>query len=385
MFVSDGLGVNESGHLTVGGCDTVSLAKKYGTPYMCYDENMIRKNCREFVKSMEENYDGNGLVCYASKAFSCLEMCRICKEEKMGLDVVSGGEIFTAVKAGFPSERICFHGNNKTNDELTMALDNNVGRIVVDNVEELKRLSTLASKIGKVAKIMLRIKPGIDAHTHSFIRTGQIDSKFGFALETGEAMTAVKLAVETDSIDLCGLHCHIGSQIFDIAPFELAAKVMIDFISEIKETVGYEIRELNLGGGFGIKYLESDTPKPFSEYMKRVSVVVKNEAEKKNVKRPFILIEPGRSVVGAEGVTKTEKVTVAGKCCESGDLIQENAPIQKVEAGDLLAVLSTGAYNYSMASNYNRIPRPIVIMAKDGESRIIIRRETYEDITRNDV
>lgn len=432
MFVSDGLGVNESGHLTVGGCDTVSLAKKYGTPYMCYDENMIRKNCREFVKSMEENYDGNGLVCYASKAFSCLEMCRICKEEKMGLDVVSGGEIFTAVKAGFPSERICFHGNNKTNDELTMALDNNVGRIVVDNVEELKRLSTLASKIGKLAKIMLRIKPGIDAHTHSFIRTGQIDSKFGFALETGEAMTAVKLAVETDSIDLCGLHCHIGSQIFDIAPFELAAKVMIDFISEIKETVGYEIRELNLGGGFGIKYLESDTPKPFSEYMKRVSVVVKNEAEKKNVKLPFILIEPGRSVVGAEGVTvytvgavkhipnirtyisvdggmtdnpryilyqsdydvmcankanepKTEKVTVAGKCCESGDLIQENAPIQKVEAGDLLAVLSTGAYNYSMASNYNRIPRPIVIMAKDGESRIIIRRETYEDITRNDV
>ena len=221
MFVSDGLGVNESGHLTVGGCDTVSLAKKYGTPYMCYDENMIRKNCREFVKSMEENYDGNGLVCYASKAFSCLEMCRICKEEKMGLDVVSGGEIFTAVKAGFPSERICFHGNNKTNDELTMALDNNVGRIVVDNVEELKRLSTLASKTGKVAKIMLRIKPGIDAHTHSFIRTGQIDSKFGFALETGEAMTAVKLAVETDSIDLCGLHCHIGSQIFDIAPFSL--------------------------------------------------------------------------------------------------------------------------------------------------------------------
>lgn len=432
MFVSDGLGVNEKGHLTVGGCDTADMAKKYGTPYICYDESMIRKNCREFVKSIEDDYDGNGMVCYASKAFSCLEMCRICKDEKMGLDVVSGGEIYTAVKAGFPTDRICFHGNNKTDDELTMALDNNVGRIIVDNLEELKRLSVIASKTGKVAKIMFRIKPGIDAHTHSFIKTGQIDSKFGFALETGEAMEAVKLAIATESIELYGLHCHIGSQIFDIDPFELAAKVMIDFIADIKSKTGYEIRELNLGGGFGIKYLESDNPEPFAEYMKRVSVIVKEEAKKKAIKLPFILIEPGRSVVGAEGVTvysvgavkhipnirtyvsvdggmtdnpryilyqseyeimcankaaeqKTERVTVAGKCCESGDLIQENAAIQNVEPGDLLAVLSTGAYNYSMASNYNRIPRPIVVMAKGGISRVIINRETYEDITRNDV
>lgn len=432
MFVSDALGVNEKGHLTVGNCDTVDLAKKYGTPFICYDEAQIRKNCKAFVESIEQNYDGRGLVCYASKAFSCLEMCRICKEEKMGLDVVSGGEIYTAMKAGFPAERICFHGNNKTIDELTMALDNNIGRIVVDNITELNTLSTLAAKTNKKAKIMLRIKPGIDAHTHSFIRTGQIDSKFGFALETGEAMEAVKLSVEAKNIELCGLHCHIGSQIFDIDPFELAAKVMIDFIADIKAKLGYKISELNLGGGFGIKYLESDKPEGFREYMKRVAAVVKARAAEKGIDLPFIIIEPGRSVVGAEGVTvytvgavkkipdirtyvsidggmtdnpryilyqseyevlcankanepKTEKVTVAGKCCESGDLIQENAAIQKVEAGDLLAVLSTGAYNYSMASNYNRIPRPIVLMAKNGESKIIINRESYADLARNDV
>lgn len=432
MFVSDGLNINEKGNLTIGGCDTTELVKKFGTPLMAYDEQRIRQNCRDFVSSIEENYDGNGLVCYASKAFSCLEMCRLCKEEKMGLDVVSGGEIYTAVKAGFPTERICFHGNNKTDDELTMALDNNIGRIVVDNIEELKRLSALASKTGKTAKIMFRIKPGIDAHTHNFIRTGQIDSKFGFALETGEAMNAVKLAIETENIDLCGLHCHIGSQIFDIDPFELAAKVMIDFIAQIKSETGYEIKELNLGGGFGIKYLESENPEKFTEYMKRVAKTIKAEVKEKNIALPFILIEPGRSIVGAECVTlytvgavkhipnirtyvsidggmtdnpryilyqseyealcankanepKTTKVTIAGKCCESGDLIQENADLQPVESGDIIAVLSTGAYNYSMASNYNRIPRPAVVMVKDGKARTIINRETYADIVKNDV
>lgn len=432
MFVSEGLNVNENGHLTISNCDVTELCKKYSTPLMIYDEQQIRQNCRDFVSSIEENYDGHGLVCYASKAFSCLEMCRICKEEKMGLDVVSGGEIYTAVKAGFPTEKICFHGNNKTNDELTMALDNNIGRIVVDNIEELNRLSMLASKTNKTAKIMLRIKPGIDAHTHNFIRTGQIDSKFGFALETGEAIKAVKVAIDCNNIDLVGVHCHIGSQIFDIDPFELAAKVMIDFIADVKDKTGFEIKELNLGGGFGIKYLESEKPERFTEYMKRVALVVKAEAKEKNIELPFILLEPGRSIVGAEGITvytvgavkhipnirtyvsidggmtdnpryilyqseyeaicankanepKNTKVTIAGKCCESGDLIQENAELQTVDSGDLIAVFSTGAYNYSMASNYNRIPRPAVVMANNGKSKVIINRETYEDIVRNDV
>ncbi|MEG1835452.1 MAG: diaminopimelate decarboxylase [Oscillospiraceae bacterium] len=432
MFVSDGLNINEDGVLTIGGCSATSLAKEYSTPLIAYDESQIRNNCRAFVKSIEDNYEGKGLACYASKAFSCLEMYRICKDEKMGIDVVSGGEIYTAIKAGFPTDKICFHGNNKTNDELTMALDNNIGRIVVDNIEELERLSKLASKTNKTAKIMFRIKPGIDAHTHSFVKTGQIDSKFGFALETGEAMKAVKIAIETPNIELCGVHCHIGSQIFDIDPFELAAKVMIGFIADIKSQTGYVIKELNLGGGFGIKYLESDKPEAFSEYMKRVAKIVKQEAKEKAVELPFIMIEPGRSVVGAEAITlytvgavknipnirtyvsidggmtdnpryilyqsqyeaicankanspKNTKVTIAGKCCESGDLIGENMELQEVNSGDLIAVFSTGAYNYSMASNYNRTPRPIVVMTKDGKSRVIINRESYEDLVRNDV
>lgn len=432
MFVSDSLGVNEKGHLTVSGADTTELAGRYGTPLMVYSEDGIRRNCRKFVSSIEENYDGNGLALYASKAFSCLEMYRICKQENMGVDVVSGGELYTALKAGFPAERIYFHGNNKTNDEIAYALQSGVGRIVADNVEELRRISAMAAQRGQAANLFLRIKPGIDAHTHNFIRTGQIDSKFGFALETGEAMEAVRLVLADANLSLKGLHCHIGSQIFDIDPFEHAAEVMLTFIADIKKETGLELGELNLGGGFGIKYTEKDAPEDFTAYMKRVSVVVKEKCAALGLAVPFILIEPGRSIVGAECVTlytvgsvkhipnirtyvsidggmtdnpryilyqseyeilcankanqpKDMVVTVAGKCCESGDLIQENAPVQTVEAGDLLAVLSTGAYNYSMASNYNRVPRPAVVVVSEGKERLIVRRESYEDMTRNDV
>lgn len=432
MFVSDCLEINKKGHLTIGGCDTVELAEKFGTPLFAYSEDQIRKNCRDFVSSIEENYNGNGMVLYANKAFSCKYMCRICKDEGMGLDVVSGGEIYTAKSAGFPMEKVYFHGNNKTDAELRLALESGVGRIVVDNIFELKRLDKIASEMDKKAKILFRIKPGIDAHTHSFIRTGQIDSKFGFALETGEAMQAIYEALKYDSVELVGLHCHIGSQIFDIDPFEHAAEVMLNFMAEIKAKLGIEFPELNLGGGFGIKYLESDKPKPFTEYMKRVSKVVKSECEKLGLKTPFILIEPGRSIIGAAAVTlytagavkeipdirtyvsvdggmtdnpryilyqskyealvankaneeRREIVTLAGKCCESGDLLGESMPIQKVEAGDIIAVLSTGAYNYSMASNYNRIPRPPVVMIKNGESVLAIKGESYEDMMRNDL
>lgn len=432
MFVSESLSVNEKGHLEISGADTVSLAEKYSTPLMVYSEDGVRRNCRKFVSSIEENYDGNGLALYASKAFSCLEMYRICKQEKMGVDVVSGGELYTALKAGFPAERIYFHGNNKTVDEIKMALDNGVGRIIADNIEELDTLNTLAAQCGKKAEVLLRIKPGIDAHTHSFIRTGQIDSKFGFALETGEAMAAVKKVFAAENITLKGIHCHIGSQIFDIEPFEHAADVMLKFIFDIKEETGVELGELNLGGGFGIKYLESESPEDFTQYMKRVAVVVKEKCAELNLKVPFIIIEPGRSIAGAECVTlytvgsvkripdirtyvsidggmtdnpryilyqsnyeilcankadkpKDSVITLAGKCCESGDLIQENAPIQAVEKGDTVAVLSTGAYNYSMASNYNRIPRPAVVMVSEGKDKVIINREKYEDLVLNDV
>lgn len=432
MYVSDCISVNERGHLTIGSYDTVELAKQFGTPAYIYDENEIRKNLREFKKSIDDNYGGNGLVVYASKAFCCKEMCRICEQEGTGIDVVSGGELYTALSVGFPTDKIVFHGNNKTCDELEMAVQNDVGRVIVDNVFELETLNEIAAKHGKTVGIMLRIKPGIDAHTHDFVKTGQIDSKFGFALETGEAMEGIKKALEMPHIKLKGLHCHIGSQIFDLDPFELAATVMLDLFKEVKEQTGVELEELNLGGGFGIKYLKSDRPRPYGDYMRKVSDVVNIYSAELGLKTPFILIEPGRSVVGAAGLTlytvgavkkipdvrtyvsidggmgdnpryalyqshyelicankASEKreatVTVAGKCCESGDLIQEWTHIQPVEPGDIIAVLSTGAYNYSMASNYNRIPRLPVIMVKDGKARVVVKRETYEQITECDV
>lgn len=432
MFVSDCISINEKGHLTIDSADTVELAKEFGTPAYVFDENEIRSNLRAFRNSIEENYGGNGLVCYASKAFSCKEIYRICKQEGTGVDVVSGGELYTALSVDFPAENIVFHGNNKTPDELLMAVENGVGRIVVDNLTELKKLNEIAANAGKTVGIMLRIKPGVDAHTHDFIKTGQIDSKFGFALETGEALEAAKAALTMPNLKLRGLHCHIGSQIFDIDPFELAAEVMLDLYKQIKDETGAELDELNLGGGFGIKYVDGDTPIPYGEYMKNVSAVVKAETERLGLKMPFILIEPGRSVVGAAGLTlytvgavkeipdirtyvsvdggmadnpryalyhadyqvicankaneeKNMTVTVAGKCCESGDLIQENTPVQTVEAGDILAVLSTGAYNYSMASNYNRIPKLPVIMVNSGEARIVVKRETYEMVAACDI
>ena len=432
MFVSECLDVNRDGHLTIGGCDTVELVRRYGTPLYVMDETQIREHCRAFVQSIKENYDGHGRVLFASKAFCCKEMCRIVESEDMGLDVVSGGELYTALSAGFPADRIYFHGNNKTDLEIQTALEAGIARIIVDNFPELETINRIAGTMGKKADIMFRIKPGIDAHTHSFIRTGQIDSKFGVALETGEAMQIVKRALELENVNLCGLHCHIGSQILDVDPFEHAAEVMLKFIADIKTETGFTVRELNLGGGFGIKYLVSDNPVAYSEYMNRVARVVKARAQEYGVDLPYILIEPGRSIVGSAGITlytvgavktipdirtyvsvdggmcdnpryilyssdydvlcankanepRDFKVTVAGKCCESGDLIQENTPIQRVEHGDILAVLSTGAYNYSMSSNYNRIPRPPVVMVCRGESRVIVKGETFEDLVRNDV
>lgn len=432
MYVSDCVSVNERGHLTIGNYDTVELAKKFGTPLYAFDENEIRKNLREFKKSIDDEYAGNGLVVYASKAFCCKEMVRICNEEGTGIDVVSGGELYTAMSVDFPAENIVFHGNNKTYDELLMAVEYGVGRIIVDNLTELETLDKIAKEKGKTMGVMLRIKPGIDAHTHSFIKTGQIDSKFGFALETGEAMDGIKAALAMENINLRGLHCHIGSQIFDLDPFELAATVMLDLFKQVKDETGAELGELNLGGGFGIKYLKSDRPRPYSDYMRKVSAAVNSYSAELGLKTPFILIEPGRSVVGAAGLTlytvgcvkdipdvrtyvsvdggmcdnpryalyqssyevicankASEKrdwtVTVAGKCCESGDLIQEWTRVQPVEPGDILAVLSTGAYNYSMASNYNRIPRLPVVFVKNGTAREVIKRETYAQLCECDV
>ena len=410
----------------------MELAREYGTPLYVMDEQVIRNSLRRFHDSMNKYYDGMGEVHYASKAFSCLEMCRIVASEGDGLDVVSIGELYTAVKAGFPMEKIGFHGNNKTDEELEYAVEVGVGHIVVDNISELHRLEKIAEKKNIRTNIMFRIKPGIDAHTHDFVKTGQIDSKFGFALETGEAFEAVKEAVSCKNVKLSGLHCHIGSQIFDIAPFEEAAKVMLGFIAKIKDELGYEIEGLNLGGGFGIKYVDENDPKPFEVYLENVSKVVKAECASRGLKLPKMFIEPGRSIAGPAGITlytvgarkeipnirtyisvdggmadnpryilygseydavvankageeKSEKVTIAGKCCESGDLIGENMPLQHAESGDIIAVCATGAYNYSMSSNYNRLQKPAVVFVNNGKSRIAVKRETLDDVIRNDI
>ena len=432
MFISDNYDINAQGNLTIGGVDTTKLAAEYGTPLYVMDEDLIRNNLRRFHESFKKYYDGKGEVHFASKAFCCLEMCRLVASEGDGLDAVSIGELYTAVKAGFPMEKVGFHGNNKTDEELRFAIEHGVGHIIVDNLSELSRLEKIAKEMGVKARIMFRLKPGIDAHTHKAVMTGQIDSKFGFAIETGEAFDAVKEALSCENIELSGLHCHIGSQIFDIDPFEEAARVMLRFIADVKNKLGFEIKELNLGGGFGIKYLEEHDPVPFEVYMERVSEVVNEECEKLGIIKPFIFIEPGRSIVASAGITlyeagsrkeipdtrtyiivdgstadnpryilyeseyeavvankasqpREERVTIAGRCCESGDLIGENMPLQHAEAGDIIAVLATGAYNYSMSSNYNRLQKPAVVFVKDGKSRVVVKRESLDDIISNDV
>ena len=431
-MLTDSFKINSKGHLTLGGADTVELAKEYGTPLYVFDENDIRNNCRSFKEAFEKYYGGNAKVYYASKAFSCKEMYRLVNSENLCTDVVSGGELYTALSAGFPAENIGFHGNNKTPDELSFALDSKVGRIVVDNMTELHTLNAIAKEKGVCQKILLRIKPGIDCHTHDYIKTGQIDCKFGFALENGEAAKAVALACSLENLDLVGIHCHIGSQIFETEPFQDAANIMISLAKDISENYGKTLSEINFGGGYGIKYTSEDKPVSKDESIKILCEAVKAACEKYDFPLPTICIEPGRSVVGASSLTlytvgsvkeikdirtyvsvdggmsdnpryalygaeyeavvanKANKerdfvCTIAGKCCESGDLIQEHTSIQQAEVGDILAVLATGAYNYSMASNYNRIPRPAAVMVKDGAARIIIERETYEDLIKKDV
>lgn len=431
-MISESLGINNENHLTIGGVDCVDIVKEFGTPVYVMDEALIRKNCRTYLDSIKKACGDNGLALYASKAFSCIYSCKIAAEEGMGLDVVSGGELYTAHKANFPMDKVYFHGNNKTIDELKMALDFGVGQFIVDNVFELENLNTLASNANTKANVLFRIKPGIDAHTHDFIMTGQIDSKFGFGLETGEAMAILHIAKNYENINVVGLHCHIGSQIFDKDPFVRAAEVMTNFMADATEETGIVFEKLNLGGGFGIRYLESDNPIGYDEYIGDVAKTVRKIADERNINMPMILLEPGRSLVGSAGITlytvgvvkdipgvrkyisvdggmsdnpryimynaeysaviannanasPVEKVTIAGKCCESGDILIKDVMMPEIKVGDTLAVLSTGAYNYSMASNYNRIPKPPVVMIKDGKAKLVVKRETYEDVLKNDL
>ena len=430
----DTLKINLDGHLEIGGMDTVDIAKQFGTPVYVFDEKHIRNMMRTFKNTLKEYYDGNGQVLYASKAFSCKAIYRIADQENVGIDVVSGGELYTALSVGFNPDKIYLHGNNKLYQELEYALDNRVGFIVVDSFSEADILDELAGKKNIRQKVLVRINPGVEAHTHAFIQTARTDSKFGFSISDGSADSIVSHILKKRNLALMGFHCHIGSQIFERHSFMLAAQNMMQFIAEVKSKYGYVTEILNLGGGFGIWYNDDD-PKfkleDYSNYLQCVIEVIIERSQKLDVKRPFLVIEPGRSIVGEAGITLytvgamkdivgvkkyvaidggmfenpryalyqskytvllasranepcTERVTIAGKCCESGDIIATDVPLPEVKSGDVLAVLSTGAYNYSMASNYNRNFVPPAILVNDGKAEYIIKPQTYEDIVRND-
>ncbi len=432
MILHPHFDTNDLGHLTIGGADAVELAKTYGTPAYVLDENVIRENCRIYKEAATRYFGADALPLYASKALCFTGIYRIAAEEGLGVDCVSGGELYTAKKAGFPAERIYFHGNNKTDRDIADAMDMGVGTFVVDNFDELNALSAQAVRRGITQRILLRITPGIDPHTHRAIMTGNVDSKFGSAIVTGQAMEIVKAAIAADGVDLAGLHCHIGSQIFDLEPFSDAASIMVRFIAQIKKECTYEIRELNLGGGLGVRYTEYDREIDYAAAIRDIASVVTGYCREHGIAMPRVILEPGRSLVAAAGATlytvgsvkeipgfrkyvsvdggmpdnpryalyqsrytalianranapRTERVTIAGRCCESGDLLGEDMELSQAKRGDILAVLVTGAYNYAMASNYIRLPRPPVIMVKDGKARVAVRRETYEDLTRNDL
>ncbi|MBT9135565.1 MAG: Diaminopimelate decarboxylase [Firmicutes bacterium] len=431
MFLTGTGRINQAGHLEIGGCDTVELAEEFGTPLYIMDEELMRQNCAAYRDTLAEIYP-NSQVAYAGKAFLTMAMCRLVAEEGLALDVVSGGEIYTGLAAGFPAEKMIFHGNNKSLAEIELALKSGVGRFVVDSHAELELLSELAAATGKKAAIYLRVKPGIEAHTHHFIQTGQLDSKFGLGLADGEAMRAVQAAAKMKGLELKGLHCHIGSQIFDLEPFKLAAVVMLDFCGEIYRQTGLIMEELDLGGGVGIRYLRQDKPCPLADFARLIAATVKEKCAEASLPLPKLLLEPGRSIVGEAGTTlytvgtikevpgirkyvavdggmmdnlrtalydakyeavlanrandpAEEIVSIAGKACESGDMLIWDILLPKLGRGDLLACLSTGAYHYSMSNNYNRFPRPAVVFVGGGRADLVVARETYDDLIKNDL
>ena len=431
MILYPHLDVNAAGHLTVGGVDAVSLAREYGTPAYILCEDVIRENCRTYLRAARESFGADALPLYASKALCFTGIYRLVAEEGLGVDCVSGGELFTALRAGFPAERIYFHGNNKTDADLAMALDMGVGTIVADNCDELCALDAIAKEKGKTQKVLLRITPGIDPHTHRAISTGHVDSKFGSAIVTGQALEITKLALSLSNITLAGFHCHVGSQIFDTDPFRDAAHIMLQFIADVKRETGFEAVELNLGGGLGVPYTAQDRSIDYAAVIAEIGRIVRTRAGELGLHTPRIILEPGRSLVAAAGVTlytvgSVKEIpgfrnyvsvdggmpdnpryalyqsrytalianrasepadyiaTVAGRCCESGDLIGESMPLQRPTRGDVLAVLTTGAYNYAMASNYNRLPRPPVVMVSGGNARLAVKRESFEDLVRLD-
>lgn len=418
--------INAAGHLTIGGCDAVDLAHRFGTPLVVYDVQQIRNQIRAFKQVFEEN-SVDYAVSYASKAFSAIAMYQVVAAEGAHVDVVSGGELYTAIKAGFPMANVSFHGNNKSREELEMAIDHHVGTIMIDNFHEIELLADVLEEHDAHVDVMLRITPGISAHTNKYIQTGQVDSKFGFDLQSGQADEALAKVLENPRMQMKGLHAHIGSQIFELAGFEGVAKKLVEVAAHWQEKFNYQAAVINVGGGFGIRYVKDDTPLAPEEFVVAIIKAIKTEIKETNLAMPEIWIEPGRSIAGPAGYNLytvgsrkdvpglkpyvtvdggmgdnirpalyeaqyetvlannpraelVEHVRVAGKYCESGDILSQNQALPATKPGDVLAMLDTGAYGYSMASNYNRNPRPAVVFAEKGTAQVVIKRETYDDL-----
>nr|CAA9223137.1 Diaminopimelate decarboxylase [uncultured Armatimonadetes bacterium] len=427
--------VNDAGHLEIGGCDVVDLARRFGTPLYVVDEAFLRDNLRRYKQAFAERYPAETTVYYAAKAFLITAMVRVIDQEGLSLDVASGGELHTALAAGFPPERIILHGNYKSEGELRAALEAGVGRIVVDNFFELRRLNALAAETGRVQPVLIRVTPGIDPHTHRRIRTGQEDTKFGINISDGSALEAIGEALDFPNLNLLGIHCHIGSQLLDSKSHEDAIEVMVAFLAQIRETTGRALEELNIGGGLGVRYLPEHKPPTYEEFADTVCATLKRFLKQYDLEPPRLSQEPGRALVAETGTTlytigptkrvnitedpgsrtyvsvdggmsdnprpqlydavytamvanragqpRDQVVTVAGKHCET-DLMITDIALGDTDIGDILAVQSTGAYNHAMASNYNRFPRSTVVFVRDGEADVVYERETLDDLLRQD-
>ena len=428
-FDREGFSLNNSGNLEFDRCEIIKLAQKYKTPCYVFSENIIRKKCQQYTSVFSKrNVDFE--IIYAGKAFLVKAMCNILKEESLGLDVSSGGELYTALSAGFPPEKMFFHGNNKSKGEIEFALKEKVGTIMVDSKYELELINQIAESLNTKVRIILRVTPGIDTHTHKYIQTGQVDSKFGISIN--RIPNFIKKVLSKEHISYNGLHFHLGSQIFDLSSYVLAIKEMVKLMRKIKDLEGIDTLNLNLGGGLGVKYLESDLPPSIENFVNLIVDNLTKEIRENNLIMPKILIEPGRSIVAEAGITlytignikeipgirkylivdggmtdnprpilykakyegvlankidsnlPEEMVTVAGKCCESGDILIKDLKLPLASPGDLLVVFTTGAYHYSMSSNYNRLPRPAVVLVNQGKDDVIVKKETYDDVVRND-
>ena len=423
--------IKENGILEIGAVSAIDLVKEFGTPLFVYDTSLIKEQAQGFKQTFEE-LGVKHRVIYASKAFTSKAIYQLLQKEGLGFDVVSDGELYTALSAGVDPEMLEFHGNNKSYSELLTAVEKNVGMIILDNFYEIELLANITKEKQQTQKVMLRVTPGVDAHTHDYILTGQEDSKFGFDVKSGQAAKAFEIVRDSEYLELSGIHCHIGSQIFDTTGFSFATEKMLEILMDWKETYDYTASILNLGGGFGVTYTSEDNPLPAKEYVKQMVEKVKSECEKLAYPLPEIWIEPGRSIVAEAGTSLytvgsrkdvagvrsfvavdggmgdnirpalygakynaflanraldelTETVTLVGKYCESGDKLIEDLQLPKAETGDIVAMTTTGAYGYSMASNYNRNQKPAVVFVENGKAQLVVRREMIEDVTRFDL